>query len=149
MSSNRFSSGELAHVLSRKGIGIASYFGKRPIGNKDSGSGSIHDVERAAETRLEAPKRLQIRCAGKVNVRIKFFRYKLADYSRAISEKALLDACQYAGILRGDSEREIFLIDEGQHKVDSKDQERTELIFEFPEVDFDNFWQECERKDGR
>ena len=149
MSSSRFNVSQLRDVLSRQGIGITSAFGKRAVGRSFDDSGSEHNVERAAETQLEGPKRLQVGCSGKVVIRIKFYRHKLADYSRAISEKALIDALQYAGAIRGDSETEIRLIDEGQEKVDSKADERTELVLEYPEVDFANLFQESKRTDGR
>ena len=149
MSSSRFSSSQLRDVLSRQGIGIASAFGKRASCVKDCNSGAEHNLESDSSVELEGPKKLQIKCSGKVTVRLKFYRHKLADYSRAISEKALLDACQFAGIIVGDSEKEIRLIDEGQEKVDSKADERTELVFEYPEVDFANLFQESKRTDGR
>ncbi len=98
---------------------------------------------------LEGPEKLQIGCTGKVRVRIKFYRHRLADYSRAISEKAIIDALCFAGCLCGDSEKEIFLQDEGQEKVATKEEERTEIILEYPEVDFDNIFVPAKRKDGR
>lgn len=149
MSSSRFSSTQLRDVLSRQGIGIASAFGKRAIGRSFDDSGSEHNLESNLGDELEGPKKLQIRCAGKVTVRIKFYRHKLADYSRAISEKALVDSLCYCGSLGGDTEKDIRLIDEGQEKVDSKDQERTEVTIEYPEVDFANFWEYSKRTDGR
>jgi len=145
--------GELANILSRKGYGLKSELkseiGKRSVSSEISHSGSVNNVERTAKVELEGAKRLQIGCSGKVTVRLKFYRHRLADYSRAISEKALIDALQYAGAICGDSEKEIRLIDEGQHKVESKEEERTELVLEYPEVDYDNLFVESSRTDGR
>lgn len=145
--------GELANILSRKGYGLKSELkseiGKRSVSSEISNSGSVHNVESDSKDELEGSKRIQIKCSGKVVVRIKFYRHRLADYSRAISEKAYIDSLQFAGILRGDSEEEIRLVDEGQEKVDSKEEERTEIIVEYPEVDFDDFWEESKRTDGR
>lgn len=150
----RFTKQALASIFTKKGYGIpsampVSAIGKGAISAKDRGARSLDDVERDSKVELEGPEVLQIRCTGKVRVRIRFYRYRLADYSRAISEKALIDALCYAGALSGDTEEEILLIDEGQVKVASREEERTELILEYPEVDFDNLWEPKKRKDGR
>jgi hypothetical protein len=145
----RTTKGELARIIARKGYGIKGTLGSRSIGSSFGNSRPVNDVERDSEVELEGPESLQIRCAGKVVVRFKFYRYRLADYSRAISEKALIDALQYAGAICGDSEKEILLKDEGQEKVATKEEERTEITLEYPEVDFDNLWEPRKRKDGR
>jgi hypothetical protein len=75
--------------------------------------------------------------------------HRLADHHRSISEKALIDALQYCGAIGGDSEREIRLFVEDQVKVGSKAEERTEVVIEYPEVDFDNLWIPRKRTDGR
>jgi hypothetical protein len=106
-------------------------------------------MEPAAEFGVEGKKSLQVNYTGKVRVSLKFYRYRLADYSRAISEKALIDCLQYAGLIRGDSEKEIWLEDLGQEKVDQKSLERTELTLEYQDVDFDNLWVATGRTDGR
>lgn len=149
MSSARFSKSELEHVLSRQGIGIASAFGKRSVGFTPDNSRSINDLESNSRVELEGAKKLQIKCAGKIVVRIKFYRHRLADYSRAISEKSLVDSLCYCGALRGDTEKDILLIDEGQHKVQTKEEERTEVTIEYPEVDYHNLFEESQRTDGR
>ncbi len=158
MPAPRFSESELAKIISKQHYGIASElgkrsvsssFGKRPNGAKTGDSGSLNDVEPVAGDEQVGAEVLQIKCAGKVRVRIKFYRRRLADYSRAISEKAIIDALQYAGAIRGDSEKEIWLIDEGQEKVESKELERTEITLEYPEVDFDDLWEKRNRTDGR
>ncbi len=146
---SRLNETQLRAIVSRKGYGVADAIGKRSIGAQVGCAGKVHNVEPIVGQKLESPKKLQIGCAGKVIVRIKFYRYRLADYSRAISEKALIDACYYAGITRGDSEREIQLIDENQHKTENREEERTEITFEYPEVDFDNLFEESTRTDGR
>lgn len=149
MPAPRISESQLAELVRKQGYGVHSQIGKRAIGSQLSGPRPKHDLEPAPVDELEGPEVLQIGCAGKVRVRIKFYRHRLADYSRAISEKALIDCLQYAGIIRGDSEKEIWLEDEGQVKVATKAEERTELILEFPEVDYDNLWEKRNRKDGR
>jgi hypothetical protein len=106
-------------------------------------------LERDSGDELEGPEKLQVGCSGKVRVRIKFYRHRLADYSRAISEKALVDCLQYAGLISGDSEKEIWLIDDGQIKVGSKAEERVELTLEYPEVDYDNLWVAAKQNKGR
>lgn len=158
MAAPRFSQSELAKIISKQHYGITSEFGKRSVpssfgkgsnGAKAGDSGSVNDVEPTAGDEQMGSEVLQIKCAGKVRVRIKFYRRRLADYSRAISEKAIIDALQYAGAIRGDSEKEIWLIDEGQEKVESKELERTEITLEYPEVDFDDLWEKRNRTDGR
>lgn len=149
MPAPRISSSDLAAVISRKGYGIASSLGDRSISSQVGSSRPKHDMEPDSSHESLRPESVQIRCAGKVRVRIKFYRHRLADYSRAISEKALLDGLQYAGLLSGDSEREIWLEDEGQEKVATREEERTEVILEYPEVDLLNLWEPRLRKDGR
>ncbi len=157
MPSPRITESELQTILRRKGYGIGGGVGgglttsivSRSHDPKDRSPRPIDDVEPDSGDEQVGSEILQIRCAGKVVVRIKFYRRRLADYSRAVSEKALIDALAYAGALSGDTEKEIRLIDEGQEKVDSKDQERTEITLEYPEVDFSNLWEEKTRKDGR
>lgn len=145
----RFTESDLKRTIRKAKFGIASSIGKGSNGIKTGCTGTVHDVEPAASDELEGPKGLQVNYTGKVRVRIKFYRHRLADYSRAISEKALIDCLQYAGLIRGDSEKEIWLEDEGQVKVDNKADERTEITLEYLDVDFDNFWVENERTDGR
>jgi hypothetical protein len=95
------------------------------------------------------PKKLQIRCREKIRVCVTFYRRRLADYSRAISEKALVDCLTKSGLLAGDSEKEIWLVDGGQKKVETNEEERTELEIDYPSVDLDNLWEESARHDGR
>lgn len=140
---------ELERIVKRIGIGISTKIGKGVSTGKDSGAGAIDDVERTAEQGVEGKKSLQVNYTGKVRVSIKFYRHRLADYSRAISEKALIDCLQYSGLIRGDSEKEIWLIDEGQCKVEEKSLEKTEITLEYGDVDFDNLWVATGRTDGR
>jgi len=141
MAAPRFSQSELARIINKQHYGITSELGKRSVsssfgkganGSKAGDTGAVNDLEPIAGNEQVGAEVLQIKCAGKVRVRIKFYRRRLADYSRAISEKAIIDALQYAGAIRGDSEKEIWLIDEGQEKVESKDLERTEITLEYP-----------------
>lgn len=137
---------KLQEILRKKGYGISSSvgrgikseIGKGTISSQISGEGPFDDVESAAENVILRSVSLQIGYTGKCKVRLRFYRRRLADYSRAISEKASVDAAVYCGLLRGDSEKEIQLIDEGQFKVETEAEERTELVFEYEEVDLDN-----------
>lgn len=139
----------LDQILKSGKYTIVSSIGKGAIDSSFSSAGSLNNVESDSGDEQVGSEGIQIRSSGKVQIRIKFYRRRLADYSRAISEKALIDCLQYAGLICGDSEKEIRLIDEGQEKVNSKEEERTEITIEYPEVDFDNLYEERKRKDGR
>jgi len=145
----RFTDQDVKKLTIRGSCGIESQIGGRKISSKIGDSGAKHNLEPAAGDESVLPARLQIKSAGKVRVRVRFYRRRLADYSRAISEKAVIDCLQYAGLITGDSEKEIWLEDEGQFQVDSKEDERTEIVLEYPEVDLDNLWEEDKRSDGR
>lgn len=82
---------------------------------------------------------------GKCTVRIKFYRKRLADYSRANCEKYLIDSLTYAGLIRDDSEDEILLIDEGQEKVATDKEERVEISLEYESVDEGKLWVHREK----
>jgi hypothetical protein len=144
-----FTESDLKRTIRKAKYGITSSIGKGSLGSKNSGARKEHDLERAAEPELEGEKSLQINYTGKVRVGIKFYRHRLADYSRAISEKALIDAIQYSGAIRGDSEAEIWLEDKGQEKVATKEEERTEITLEYSDVNFDELFVATGRTDGR
>jgi hypothetical protein len=151
---------DLNKILAKPGYGIAAHkgygctpaFSKRgnpdtpseikawADGTKDSRPREIENLESAPGYAQVLSERKQIGCEKIVTVRLKFYRFRKADYSRAISEKSLVDGLVYAGLIRDDSEDEILLIDEGQVKVDSREEERTEITLEYPEVDYDNLW---------
>ncbi len=145
----RFNQSELERVIAKQHYGIKSQFGKGSVSSQINNSGPKHDLESALGDELEGPERLQVGSSGKVRVRFKFYRCRLADYSRAISEKAVIDCLQYAGLISGDSEKEIWLIDDGQEKVGSKEEERTELTLEYEGVDYDNPWVKAKNHKGR
>lgn len=151
----RLKSSDLAKIVARQKYGITSSIGagSRPIKSSIGGSGEKHDLESVACNELEGAKGLQANYAGKVRVRIKFYRHRLADYgiecSRAISEKSLIDCLQYAGLIRGDSGKEIWLEDGGQEKVASEAEERTEITLEYMDFDYDNPFAATGRTDGR
>lgn len=148
---------DLKKILAKPGYGIQSGIkGTLRAGSslsKIGGAGALDDVESGPEHAQVGPKELQIACSGRVVVRLTFYRHRLADYgeecSRAISEKAIIDGLCYAGILSGDSGKEIRYEDGGQKKVESDEEERTEVEIFYPEVDFNNLWKVKERKDGR
>lgn len=145
MGAPRINEDELAKILKRKGYGIQSELGKSQIGktgvaSEISSSGKSCDVEPSGGYESLRSEAVALNYTGICVVRIRFFRKRLADYSRANCEKYLIDSLTYAGIIRDDSEKEIRLIDEGQVKVDTDAEERVEITLEFPEVDLDNLW---------
>jgi hypothetical protein len=140
---------DLNKIIKKPNYGISAAFSKPSIksgirpgasSSKDCDSWSLHDLESNTRDESLRAKKLQIGYSGKVRVVIRFYRRRLADYSRAISEKALIDCLQYAGLIQGDSETEIWLEDGGQEKVGSNEEERTEIELYYPEVDLDNSW---------
>lgn len=153
MEAPRISSDKLNEILKKPGYGISTSISKSlregAISSKIGSSRKIDNLEPDSSNEQVGSKRIQIKCSQKVLVRIKFYRRRLADYSRAISEKALIDCLQTSGLISGDSEKEIRLIDEGQEKVESVNEERTEITLEYPEIDFDDMWEESRRTDGR
>lgn len=148
MGGPRITSDDLNKLLKKKGYGIESAIKpaiERAIKPEASGSGEVCDLESGGGYESLREEAVAINYAGKCVVRIKFFRKRLADYSRANCEKYLIDSLTYAGLIRDDSEKEIWLIDEGQEKVDSEDKERVEIVIEYQAVDFSNLWVSRER----
>ncbi len=135
---------DLNKILSRPGYkiesGIKSCLPQRTVESEIKRAGEKHYLESIASDESVHAEKLQINYSGKVRVRITFYRRRLADYSRAISEKALVDCLQYAGIISGDSEKEIWLEDGGQKKVESDEEERTEIELFYEDVDYENLW---------
>lgn len=140
MPAARITNDELQSILKRKGYGIHSEVGKKGIASEISGAGPSGNVEPSGGYESLRQEAVALNYSGKCTVRIKFFRKRLADYSRANCEKYLIDSAVYGGIIRDDSEKEIRLIDEGQVKVDTEAEERVEINFEYEEVDLDNLW---------
>lgn len=144
MATKRVTEEELKQILTKKGYGlnysIGGGIGKGSIASSLGDSGEDEDVEPASGDASLRSEALSLNYSGRCIVRIKFYRRRLADYSRAISEKAIIDALVYGGALRDDSEKEICLIDEGQVKVETDAEERTEINLEYTEVDLDNLF---------
>lgn len=140
MPAPRITTDELSNILKRKGYGIQSEIGKKGIGSEISGAGEVRDVEPSRGYESLREEAVALNYSGICVVRIKFYRRRLADYSRANCEKYLIDSLTYAGLIRDDSEKEIRLIDEGQVKVETVQEERVEITLEYPEVDLDNLW---------
>lgn len=145
----RITEGELTKLVKRLKYGVPNAFGKGAFKANNNSSGAEHNLESITESSFQGEKGLQINYTGKVLVSIVFYRYRLADYDRAISEKALLDCAIYSGLIRDDSLSEIRFGSCCQKKVGSKAEERTEITLEYPEVDFDNLWVRTGRTDGR
>jgi hypothetical protein len=140
---------QLQTILGRPGYGIVSTIRKSSIKSEIVGSREINHLEPDSSDESLCAEKLQINYSGKVRIRITFYRRRLADYSRAISEKALVDCLQYAGLIKGDSEEEIWLEDGGQKKVETDEEERTELEIFYPEVDLDNLWVKAKPNKAR
>lgn len=152
MSAPRISSEKLQEILSKKHYGVSSSIGggigkvgAASITSKISSSGPSGNVEPSCGHEPLRAQAVALNYSGIVTVRIKFFRKRLADYSRANCEKYIIDSLTYAGLIRDDSSKEIRLIDEGQEKVGTDAEERVELILEYDEVDLGNLWIGRER----
>lgn len=137
--------GELSKIIKRPGYGVASAFNKGSFKAQASGSREMRDVESGRGYESLRAEAVAINYTGKCIIRIKFYRRRLADYSRANCEKYIIDSLTYAGVIRDDSETEIQLIDEGQEKVATPEEERVEITLEYSEVDFDNLWVKREK----
>lgn len=143
---------ELRKITSRKGYGIPSSFSKHgnpdtasEIGawkanREDRDSGSLKDLESTSSYESLLAQCLSVGTREKIRVCLRFYRRRLADYSRAISEKADIDCLTKSGLIEDDSSEEILLEDKGQTKVDSKEEERVEITLEYEDVDLDNPW---------
>lgn len=134
---------DLNKILSRKGYGIQSSvkssFSRSVASSFGDSRKSINlELDSSHESIREGA--VQVGYSGIAVIRIKFYRKRLADYSRANCEKYIIDGLVYAGLIRDDSEKEIRLIDEGQVKVETQEEERVELSIEYPEVDYENLW---------
>lgn len=150
MEAPRISSDKLNEILKKPGYGISTSIGggkirASAISSKIGRSGESRDLEPGCGYESLRAQAVAINYTGKCEVRIKFFRKRLADYSRANCEKYIIDSLTYAGIIRDDSETEIRLIDEGQEKVSTDAEERVELKLTYNEVDMDNLWVPRER----
>jgi hypothetical protein len=149
---------QLKRIASKTGFGLPKGWGVKPAfshhGNpdtasemgawkarvEDNNSGKQQDLESASGYESLLAQCLQIGTTEKVRVSLEFFRSRLADYSRAISEKADIDFLTQSGLVEDDSQDQILLIDKGQVKVGSKEEERVEITLEFADVDLDNLW---------
>lgn len=144
---------DLNKILAKPGYriesGIRSSFGKGAFDFAACRSGEIDDVESdSGDASLRAEK-LQVNYSGKPEIRITFYRRRLADHSRAVSEKALVDCLQYAGLIEGDSEKEIRLTDVVQKKVETDEEERTEVEIIYESVDLDDIWAKAKENNSR
>jgi hypothetical protein len=148
---------DLQKILSRKGYGVAGgirggisgTISAGSAASKAGGAGSLDDVEPDTGHESLGAKKLQVGYSGRPEIRITFYRHRLADHSRAISEKALVDGLQYAGLISGDSEKEIRLTDVVQEKIGTDEEERTEIHIIYPEVDYNNLWVKATQHLGR
>ena len=145
---------DVKRIISKPGYAVAgrsiqSSFGQSAIESQIKRSRQEHDLESdSGDASLQAEK-LQVNYSGKPEIRITFYRHRLADHSRAVSEKALVDSLQYAGLIKGDSEEEIRLTDVVQKKIGTDEEERTEVEIIYPEVDLDNLWIQAKQNLAR
>jgi len=161
MAAPRITSDKLKEILAKPGYGIPSRIKsslQSPIQRFGSlreadRTGEVHDVESDPDHGSLDSKKLQVGYSGKVRIRVTFYRRRLADYgeecSRAVSEKALIDCLVYAGLIQGDSGREIWLEDGGQKKVGTNEEERTELELFYTGVDLENPWVKAKQNLAR
>lgn len=144
---------ELKTITSRPGYGIAGGIkggiSAGSAASKIGGAGSLDDVESDSGDGSLAAKKLQIGYSGLPEIRITFYRRRLADHSRSVSEKALVDGLQYAGLIAGDSESEIRLTHVTQAKVGTDEEERTEVEIIYPEINYDEPWVKAKANAGR
>jgi hypothetical protein len=156
----RLNEEDLKKIVSRRGYGLASGIKSGISGGIAAGAAAYSDNDPGAVDHLESgaghgslhEKKLQVGYAGKVRIRVTFYRRRLADYgeecSRAVSEKALVDCLVYAGLIEGDSGKEIWLEDGGQKKVESNEEEKTEFDLLYEEVNYENPWVPARRHLG-
>lgn len=149
---------DIKTIAARPGYGIASSIGGGGIkggisagaaASKIGGAGALDNVESDIGDESLGAKKLQIGYSGLPEIRITFHRRRLADHSRSVSEKSLVDSLQYAGLICGDSESEIRLTHVAQAKVGSNEEERTVVDIIYPEVDFNNLWIPAKKNLGR
>ncbi len=144
---------DLNKITARKGYGIVSSgitggikgnIGAWASISKDRDSGEVNDLESNSGDGSLDSKKLQVGYSGKVRIRITFYRRRFADYgeecSRAVSEKALIDCLVYAGLIEGDSGKEIWLEDGGQKKVESNEEEKTVIELFYTDVNYEDPW---------
>jgi hypothetical protein len=131
---------ELDTIIAKRGYGIVSEIGKGSINSSFGSKGKVRDVEQRSGYESLRAQAVALNYSGKCEIRIKFFRKRLADYSRANCEKYIIDSLVYAGLIRDDSEKEIWLIDEGQEKVKTDAEERVVVTINYPEVTLDPLW---------
>lgn len=147
---------DLDKILAKPGYKLASFskpiqssLGKATLRSEIGGKGQTRYMERVSGHEPVPTERVALNYTGRVRVGIKFYRRRLADYSRANCEKFVIDAARYAGLLLDDTEAHLDLVDEGQVKVDTEQDERIELTFTYEAVDFDHLWVTHKRQDGR
>lgn len=157
----RFNEEDYQKIIARKGYGIsggvrggiAGGIAAGAAAYSDNDSGSEHDLEPDSSHGPLAAEKLQVGYSGKVRIRVTFYRRRLADYgeecSRAVSEKAIIDCLVYAGLIEGDSGKEIWLEDGGQKKVETNEEERTQLDLIYENVNYGDPWTTAAIHEGR
>jgi len=133
---------DLAALIKKNGIksSIESEFGGTSPRTKAGNPRKVRNMERSCGEESLLPERLSLQSSGICEVVFTVYRRYLADYSRANSEKAYIDCLVELGFIPDDSEKEIRLIDGGQHKVKTNAEERVEIELRFPSVDLDKLW---------
>lgn len=71
--------------------------------------------------------------SARVLVRVRSYRRKLLDRDN-LFPKYFIDACRYSGLIRDDTAR-LVLIDCDQEKVETEEEERTEIELLYPSAE--------------
>ncbi len=138
---------DLKEILKRPNYGIAgtikssikSSIGKGTIASEIRDSGEAADLEQHTRCQSVRAEKDTINYKGQCCIRVKVFRKRLADPDGNCYKYAI-DFLRYCGALADDNEREVRIIFEGQTKVGTDQEEKTEITIEYQEVDFDNLW---------
>ncbi len=142
-------SDDLRKITSKKGYGVTSSFGgggalkssfhKGSVNFEVSHSGEGSDAKRSIGPTPLRPERTALNYSGQCTVRIKVFRFRLCDPDGNCI-KYHLDFLRYCGAIKDDNDAAIRLVFEPQEKVATKEQERCEIVIEYPSIDPDNLW---------
>lgn len=129
---------DLQDILKRPGVALKSSLGGG-VSAKIRFSRQVTDVERPSGLPPVQTEGDTLNYSGQSTLRIKFFRKRLADPDGNIA-KYQTDFLRYCGALKDDNASEVRIILEGQVKVETEAEERTEIIVEYQGVDLNNLW---------
>lgn len=133
---------EFEKLRKRKGYGVQSSVG-RPLKSQVGDTWKVSDMEQRSWNESLAEKRLALRYTGRPILRFKVYRKRLTDMPRSDCEKYYVDGIAYAGLVEGDSEKQIRFEDGGHEKVEKDSEERVEIELIYDWVDYINPWKEA------